>query len=59
MCGIDVIPSCQHSYQGKFIREGASLARYVNDLYSSYLAAEYALLDELLTYLEENNHGNK
>lgn len=59
VCGIDVIPSSKYPYQGKFVRNGASLARYVNDLYSSYQMAESALLDELLTYLEENNYGNK
>ncbi|MFT4169927.1 MAG: hypothetical protein QM653_12490 [Dysgonomonas sp.] len=60
-CAVNlVLTKC---YEGVKILDGefssGLLLEVLTSQYESYTLAESALLDELLTYLEENNHGNK
>lgn len=51
----------QHFYYGEYCKKQTRTHSVVENIatFDTHPLAESALLDDLLTYLEENNHGNK
>ena len=51
----------QHFYYGEYSKKQSRTHSVVENTatFDTHPLAESALLDDLLTYLEENNHGNK
>ncbi len=61
VCYVDVMwRKKKYKYYGRFLKEYKDYISWFDDkLADSHPLAGSALLDELLTYLEENNHANK